>query len=117
MAVRKRHRNGPEGRISTEQSFLLQPSSFQNSTQTPPKCAQSAVFVVVIAHAQLIETVLDLGLLDLVPLKHHSMAVTPEQLTTIGDQFLASYYQTFDTNRAALSSLYVSLEGFVSSLL
>jgi hypothetical protein len=26
----------------------------------------------------------------------------------IGVQFLASYYQTFDTNRAALGALYVS---------
>lgn len=28
----------------------------------------------------------------------------------IGDQFLASYYQIFDTNRAALGALYVSFQ-------
>lgn len=38
------------------------------------------------------------------------MAISAEQLTTIGDQFLASYYNTFDTNRAALGALYVSFK-------
>lgn len=33
------------------------------------------------------------------------------QISQIGQQFVQSYYQTFDTNRAALVQLYVSRNG------
>lgn len=39
------------------------------------------------------------------------------QISQIGQQFVQSYYQTFDTNRAALVQLYVSRNGLHVSVL
>lgn len=103
-----RYRNDPKRRISSEQSSLLQPSSFQNMTQKLQKVPSQLFFLKSLLR-MLDET-------EFLTSNHSCLNcwISMAEIA-IGDQFLASYYQIFDTNRAALGALYVSFQKANSS--